>query len=211
MVDKQHIVVSFDIGIKNLAYCVIRNGELEGDVITDMTSWGVHDISHGQKKPTFEDMCSNLITFLDSLVQELALCSSVDVLIENQPAFKAPTMKSIQIFIYAYFKIKGHQPKLISASVKNKYMQQCGFELKAKDYKSNKQTSIMCVNEFIKHRCWTVAQDILAISKKKDDLCDALLQALAFLKISWKRPDESVVDQPIDTSLIPHTSCVEII
>jgi hypothetical protein len=166
-------VISFDIGIKNLAYCILRENTI--------AVWKVADISMGKSKPTFEDLCTNLICVLDSLVEHVRDSDHVTVFIENQPAFKAPTMKSIQIFIFAYFKIlkTPFYPKLISASTKNVFMKKHGYELKAKDYKSNKQSSIQCVTEYLTSKDMTRELEILQQSSKKDDLCDCLLQAMA--------------------------------
>ena len=166
-------VLSFDIGIKNLAYCLIC-----GDSVT---AWKIVDISFGKSKPTFEDLCSNLVHVLDDIRSSIVDPSKVTVLIENQPAFKAPTMRSIQIFIFAYFKLtKGvYVPKLVSASTKNTFMKKHGYELKPKDYKSNKHASIECVTTYLSAKDMQNELALLHASSKKDDLCDCLLQAMA--------------------------------
>ena len=175
-------VISFYIGIKNLAYCVLQEGSEDNVEIENIKDWSICDISRGKSKPTFEDICTNLVDVLDAIVDKnVKDASNVIVLIENQPAFKAPTMKSIQIFIFAYFKIRKAPfiPKLISASTKNTFMKKHGYELKAKDYKSNKQNSIECVTEYLTSKSMTYALETLERSPKKDDLCDCLLQAMA--------------------------------
>lgn len=182
-----NVILSFDIGIKNLAYCLLQHRPEEPPRIL---RWAVKDIStleepvKGRKAPksTFDDVCNNLVAFLDDLlVNTVPNDTKLTVLIENQPAFKAPTMKSIQIFIFAYFKIKGHIPRMISASTKNTFMKKCGYELKAKDYKSNKQTSIQCITDHLEKHGMASEQELLRGSAKKDDLCDAMLQAMAFM------------------------------
>lgn len=173
MSTKGRAVISFDIGIKNLAYCILKDNSI--------IEWKVADISLGKSKPTFEDICNNLVSVLDTLVEKVQGYDPVVVFIENQPVFKAPTMKSIQIFIFAYFKIckTPFHPKLISASTKNTFMKKHGYELKAKDYKSNKQSSIQCVTEYLTSKDMTKDLETLQQSSKKDDLCDCLLQAMA--------------------------------
>lgn len=190
--DDRKAVLSFDIGIKNLAYCFLRyhnvsSSDGKEDTRVDIMKWAIIDISCGQSKPSFDDICANLVSILKSLTTDIESFMSendtVTVLIENQPAFKAPTMKSIQIIIYAFFKILGNkmQPRLISATVKNKYMQSKGYEIRPKDYKQAKQSSIRFVNEFLQKHTMHEAQNIIDSHSKKDDLCDCLLQALAFL------------------------------
>ena len=43
-----------------------------------------------------------------------------DVLVENQPSLKNPTMKSIQMMVYSYFLIKGKCSKLEMINARNK-------------------------------------------------------------------------------------------
>jgi hypothetical protein len=61
-----------------------------------------------------------------------------------------------------------------------------GYELKNKDYKSYKQNSIKYITEFLskfpeEHRNNKYVKTIEK-AKKKDDLCDSLLQILAYFQ-----------------------------
>jgi hypothetical protein len=169
-------VISFDVGIKNLAYCIMDN-----DLIT---KWDVVDI--GGK--TLDDVSDNLIQLLDDMMltndfQELT------VLIENQPVMKNPTMKSIQMIIYSYFRILHvHREYTIdvhhvSAMRKNKYMTTKGYDIKKKDYKSNKLNSILCVQDWLKSKSFEHWETHLQARKKKDDLCDCLIQIISYFDI----------------------------
>jgi len=174
------IIISFDIGIKNLAYCVLKHD------VSNICLWEIKDVSNGKGiKIGFEGICEGVLRTLDDLMKEVRAQhpdSGITVLIENQPAVKAPTMKSIQIVIYTYFYLQDRcSPKLISASTKNRFMQSKGIEIKTKDYKGAKAASVKYVSEFLEQKQHTKELVKLQGCKKKDDLSDCLLQALAFL------------------------------
>lgn len=184
-------VLSFDVGIKNLAYCFMNLDTNE------IIQWGIQDISVShlpKSKQTFDAICNELIAFLDMF---LATHMTHDigkfvVLLENQPAFKTPKMKSIQVVLYSYFKIMdAHAIResdviMVSATSKNKYMISKGFDVIQKNYKSNKQNSIKYITEFLSGFDETHTNHqhmrMLERSKKKDDLCDALLQILSYFR-----------------------------
>jgi hypothetical protein len=133
-----------------------------------------------------------LIKRLESLPELL----KVDyVLIENQPTFKNPTMKSLSCTIYDYYMIRGIFDKIITQStITNiKYMSPSN-KLKLNEnntievlnktsdgnkYKITKQLAIEYCKNMIKHD--TVNTNILLSHKKKDDLCDAFLQGAYYL------------------------------
>lgn len=130
---------------------------------------------------------TNLINYLDDLVVgQLSDYPILAVLIENQPVMKAPTMKSIQMVIYTYFKVlevhgeKKVEIMLVSAARKNSYMKEKGYDVKAKTYKSNKDNSIQFVTDYLTCKGDTQSLDILHAHKKKDDLCDALIQVFSY-------------------------------
>ena len=110
------------------------------------------------------------------------------ICIENQPALKNPTMKSVQMLLYSYFIIEGvcKEPicknvQMINARNKLKVYKGPDIECKFTDkYKKNKYlaveyTKIMILkddNKFI---------DLFTESKKKDDLADAYLQGIYYI------------------------------
>lgn len=174
------IILSFDIGIKNMAYCLM---DIENDKIL---LWDIIDIG-GDKKNDLNQMSTNLIEFLDDmLIKHLCDINKLEVLIENQPVMKAPTMKSIQMVIYTYFKIQQVHGSLnaniylVSASRKNTYMKSKGYDIKAKTYKSNKDNSILFVKDYLIKQNDIDNINKLETYKKKDDLCDSLIQLLSF-------------------------------
>lgn len=130
------IIVSFDIGIKNLAYSIIHydNQEKEKEQymllkLMRLQEW--HKIDLQSSKYDLQRITSNLLEVLDNIAYneiEDIHNDKVHVVIENQPALKSPTMKSIQIVIYTYFNTickynnLSLQTKLVSAKGKNKYI-----------------------------------------------------------------------------------------
>jgi len=99
-------VVSFDIGIKNLAFCDVSMIESDtSDSISYMIhDWQVLDISIGDKKHDINKVIEVILTKLDALFSsKLGLYDAI--LIENQPVLKNPVMKSIQMIIFTYFHV----------------------------------------------------------------------------------------------------------
>jgi hypothetical protein len=175
------LVLSFDIGIKNMALCLMDTDSKK------ILKWKLIDIS-SEKKNDLNDMSKNLINAMDDLVlEDLDVCDSFDVLIENQPVMKAPTMKSIQMILYTYFQVMsihdGRDIKitLVSAMKKNSFMKAKGYDVKSKNYKSNKDNSMKYVEEYLSSNNDRVNLELLKSYKKKDDMCDALIQILCIL------------------------------
>ena len=224
-------ILSFDVGIKNLAYCLIDN---EGFTIED---WGILNISvdetchHCNQKTGIQ--CDKTAKVINE--NGLNLCSShralkayknlkiknipkktnptlligknmvkilnekpnfldVDaVLIENQPALKNPTMKTIQMLLYSYFLINGvttegnplNNIEMINARNKLKAYTGDPVECDIKDkYKRTKFLGIEYCKRMI-HDNVNINHkfvELFETSKKKDDLSDAYLQGMYWLK-----------------------------
>ena len=113
------------------------------------------------------------------------------VVIENQPALKNPTMKSIQMMIYSYFLIDG----VCSDDSKITNIEMINARNKLKAYKGTrglciiqdkyKRTKFLGI-EYCKHMIQESNQDdqwlqLFSTSKKKDDLADAYLQGMYVL------------------------------
>ena len=125
------------------------------------------------------------------------------VLIENQPSNLNGIMKTIQYIIYCYFSLLKYWDKmvdnvvLVNASLKTKthdYKPDIQINMDAATqktknskgfrqdkYKMNKQTSIEICKNYIKDDA--VLCEIFDDNKKKDDLCDACLQAVAYIRL----------------------------
>ena len=222
-------LLSFDVGIKNLAYCLIDD---EHNTIED---WGILNISVDpvcehvmkglkqcdksakftvgqtklcpahQKLKCHRDKPSKKIPKTKNAIFELGrrIVACLDekpnfletnlVLIENQPALKNPTMKSVQMMVYMYFMVKGvssndspiNTLEMINARNKLKAYTGPPIPCEIKDrYKRTKFLGIqycsamITENEFIIYKYKILFQE----SKKKDDLADAYLQGLYWIK-----------------------------
>ena len=123
------------------------------------------------------------------------------VLLENQPVLKNPTMKSVQMLLYSYFIMKGvhQQPNeeiepinhiqcynaskktelaLYLSDSKQKEIDEAISKVKGQ-YAKNKKTAILITKDLLMGKGkW---ETLFTNSKKKDDLCDALLMTLRYL------------------------------
>ena len=149
-----------------------------------------------KKKKKKED----LIIIGNKLIHELDKLFSNDIvydniLLENQPSLKNPTMKSIQMIIYSYFLINGYsiEPKkvnhiqMISATQKNKY---CNEYCKKNEeiekpntkspYNNSKKLAIL-VTQNILEKEKNEYLNFFNENKKKDDLADSYLQGIQYL------------------------------
>jgi hypothetical protein len=212
--------LSFDVGIKNLAYCeltpekkIIQWGiiNLNEDPICD-----VHLNKKCEKQSTYlikddcpENYCCSahskkfkkvkkLNTNYDILkisqlciqkLRDLNLTEIKHVLIENQPALKNPTMKSIQMIIYTFFVIEGvmNENSLIEnihmVNARNKLKVYTGPPIecnKKGKYAQNKFLSVEYTHYMIKEEV-DEFKTLFTNSKKKDDLADAYLQGIYWI------------------------------
>lgn len=181
------------MGICNLAYCVLEikeNIDTIDDVKQKNNKYDILDwkrIHLDGSKKDIEALSLSLLDLLDTITYTvLKEQTNIIWLIENQPAFKAPTMKSLQMVIYTYAMMlkknvdANTTAKLISASSKLKYIEkQTGIKV-AKTYKSHKDSAIQFVNTLLQSRPVHESQ-LFNVEKKKDDMADCLLQALYFI------------------------------
>lgn len=167
-------IVSIDIGIKNLAICVI-------DESLKIYDWKVIDISSSSKKTEISDLATNIYSGLDNNDW-----SDINhVLIENQPVLKNPTMKTVQILVYGYFHslkmrcVSELDVRFISARSKLTVDNVVTCTKYKTKYKNSKMSSVLTTFEYLKdHDMLCVFTD----SKKKDDLADCFLQAVYFIQ-----------------------------
>lgn len=100
--------------------------------------------------------------------------------LENQPVLKNPTMKTVQVLLYATLRdiLQPVVPKmhLIHAGKKIK-----GMETGEAGYKDRKEASVERAKEFLKkHKQETELHNMFEKSVKKNDLADALSMCLDF-------------------------------
>ena len=230
--------LSFDVGIKNLAFCLLEKEKEKEDNKTTILDWGILNIctdevcdhvstngskcdksakcfivgsefklcSGHMKQKAYEGNKTKNIPKLKNPMLELGekivktldekeLFLDVDaIIIENQPALKNPTMKSVQMLLYSYFLIRGFSDE--SKAVKNIEMINARNKLKAypkeapivpceitDKYKKTKFLGIE-YTRWMMENTTEVSDDFKKLfhdSKKKDDLADAYLQGMYWL------------------------------
>jgi hypothetical protein len=166
--------ISFDVGIKNLSYCII-------DIIDDsfdIIDWNVITLCDNNEKVNQINLI-NVGKTLKNKLNELLKNFSIDiVLIENQIGPLAIKMKTLQGMIAQYFIMKNIENIEFISSI-NKLKPYLG-NLKT-NYQQRKKYGIeIC-------KCYLNQIDILSKwhpyfyqNKKKDDLADCFLQALSY-------------------------------
>ena len=192
-------VLSFDIGVKNLAYCLCEVQEQS----LKLVEWNVITLDL-PKKSGIDILSQEIINVLHELFINPGL--NIDfVLIENQPALKNPIMKTVQIMLHTFFmmNLKSAYTKYdglignvlnVSALSKNgihKFITPdkktdviLEVESQPKSYTKNKKLSILYTELLLKDSSNIVMYDgalhHMRSHKKKDDLCDAFLQLLTY-------------------------------
>ena len=191
------MILSFDIGIKNLAYCILYQNE---DKTITIEKWDIIKLLEDDEK--CKGFSLNEITkrMYNKLNSELEDYDITEVLLENQPCLKNPVMKSIQMIIYGYFQyqtiLMGREIKnikLINASNKLKVGKNL-HEINNKDeitkiknkYTRNKKLAIEYTNWIFINRVKNHEElyEYFNNNKKKDDLADAFLQGLYYINLS---------------------------
>jgi hypothetical protein len=164
------IILSFDVGIKNLAYCVL---DLHPDKKT-ILAWEVYNVAGGGNPS--RDLCLDLAASLDDRASSFKDVSAV--LIERQPG-KNRKAKSMEAYLHMYFVVKGKRVIVYDAS--RKLENEAYYEKGS--YYQRKKTAIRLAAEFLDKN--PQSPEMIRMytgSRKKDDLSDCLLQALSFEK-----------------------------
>lgn len=179
------IILSFDIGIKNLAYCQLDT------VSKDILDWFILDCSCKNNDDTMLEVINQLESVPNLLESDI-------ILLEKQPSFN-PKMRIISTALYVYFTLRisyenQKNIKILFYSAKNK-LKVCNSSecvkilenknMKAKtakdkrmNYSCNKKAAIEQTRHDLINSGFLSYFDK---SKKKDDLADSYLQAIAYL------------------------------
>lgn len=203
------IYISFDIGIKNLALCILEYNNNEISII----DWRVITLFDKKKDVNGINSLSEIL-FLEldniiGLLKELNHDYIDYVLIENQPSNLNGIMKTVQLLIFSYFSLLNHWDKivdnvlLINASLK---LQNHNYnppdipikidttktkkQQKNDKYRINKYLGIEITKYYIKNN--TFLNEYFIKYKKKDDLADTLLQTVSYIKKKFNVTIESV-------------------
>jgi hypothetical protein len=158
-------VLSIDVGIKNLAMCLIDENTKV------ILQWDVSGVPTEHEDGLFK----SIVWHLD---QKPWVLTANTILIERQPD-KNRKMKMVEHLLQAYFVIKCPKSETILYDAKHKIPDVVGPG-KAQ-YRKRKQTSIDRCREFIQspeNSHWVTE---FVHSQKKDDLADTVMQALSFI------------------------------
>lgn len=159
------MILSIDVGIKNLAMCLFDPSDKK------IHQWDVSGVPPESDQGLFVCM-RNL---LDSKPWVL---EATTVLIEKQPD-RNKKMKTVENFLNSYMIIKNPQAETIIYHAKHKIPDVVGAG--KTQYRKRKQTSIDRCRDFLKgsetNKNWI---EVFNSSKKKDDLADTVMQALSF-------------------------------
>jgi hypothetical protein len=181
-------VISFDVGVRNLAYAVLEVGD---DSKVSLTRWDLIDLeSYGKSKEGTEDAIGSVIRALDD--SELTSIGDV-VLIENQPCMKNPKMKTVQVAIHAFFAMHDHYSgDLRDKKIKIRLVNPRNKVGIIGSYSGRKRESIIRCREFLDRELvdgdgqvsMTREQAVSRLERanKKDDLADAFMQAIWYVK-----------------------------
>jgi hypothetical protein len=172
-------VISFDIGIKNMAYCIASFKDNIEIIKLHKIDLNIHN------KATTQNIIDNTIEFLDNIFHNEIMINngeSLKVLIECQMTSK---MRCIQTTINTFFKMiskfEGFDIETINLSAKHKldltkkYPDFSNIDNKS-NYRNNKINAVCFANYLLnfKYNDNNILE-IIKKEKKKDDICDALL------------------------------------
>lgn len=166
------MIVSIDVGIKNLAICVLKDKSI--------VLWKLINISYGS------NMCLSIINELDDIYD---IIKDSIILIERQMTKK---MCNIQCYLEMYFRLKNFTSVIIYSP---KYkLAGSGKENSGKgkqNYNARKKAAISLCEEWInKNKQNEDIDKIWKETKKKDDIADTLLMAISYLD----NPIEDIVN-----------------
>jgi hypothetical protein len=158
-------ILSIDVGIRNLALCLIQESDKH------VLQWDVSGVP-----PQHEDgLFKSIRNHLD---EKPWVLTAETILIEKQPG-QNKTMKSVENFLHAYFLIKCPQSEVIIYDARHKVPDVVG---KGKAmYRKRKQTAVDRCRLFLNDEPNKHWRELFVNSKKKDDLADTVLQALSYI------------------------------
>ena len=182
----------------HVSYCIKHCKEIINDSSNTLSEKDFLKIKN-VKKSTSINLTMIGLSIFEKLEKYKNLLSGKVILLENQPVLKNPTMKSVQMFVYSYYIMKGIQDNkqdvkeisCYSASKKNdlvKYLSKeeqkkiSDITQKIKDKKGKRKKEAELLTKYIlKINNNTRWMKFFEEHIKKDDLSDAMLMSLHYL------------------------------
>lgn len=164
-----NLIGSIDVGTKNCAYVVIDRDTKR------IVRWRLISIAW----QNMDDLSVRLKEAWDA--EDIPPCARM--LVERQPG-RNKTMVRVEAYLCMYFLCRGFPVTLYHAVEKLKNTGAENRGRSAKQYRARKHASVTLAQEFLKEE--GRAHDERALrnfhgAKKKDDMADALMQALSFI------------------------------
>lgn len=195
-------VIGFDVGVKNLAFCVVDipdKNDIGDDTHPQVIMWDVISLANDNEKASkiaISELSQRLFAALDSIankLEELGYDSVNTVLIENQPSRLNGSMKSMQMMIYSYYQLrrywegKVNSVSMVAASQKIADHLHPHLTSKLDEIPKNKKGYALNKWKAIQYGRLYIAEDqVLATYmtkyKKADDAFDALLHVVAWAR-----------------------------
>lgn len=186
------MILSFDVGIINLAYCILDNDK-------KIHHWGVLTLCNG----TVIENCYDMIRKFN----ERPYLMDIDILlVEKQPSIN-PKMRVMAEAIRSYFMVKSidndKKIKILNWSPKHKLKCYEGpvpeWNVKS-DYSKRKKTAVYHCGELVKLQSEEMQDLFKNNRKKRDDLADSFLQGLSYIMFNEsKKKDSKVIIQRAPT------------
>ncbi len=177
-------LLSFDIGIKNMAYCLANiYNDNDNDKFKIIN---LNKIDLNCDKNNIQGLIDNTIEFLDDIMNDctIDINEPLIILIECQ---MTSIMRTIQTCINTYFKIIAKHQNLdintiyVSPKHKLKLMNSYPDIVASTKYKQNKIDSIFCATYLLSNKYKDAnILNIINSYTKKDDLCDAYLMCVYY-------------------------------
>jgi len=173
------LILAFDPGYRNLAYCAAVLGDAP-DAPARVAAWGVADMGAGFAKLGPMERGSVLRETLDGILEReigAAWDRSEDttVLVENQPSRASAAVRGVQLGIFMYMAMRrdlwGEPVRALQVSARVKLRSHAREEKRT--YRDRKATAVEAAGRLCEGCPDLTAR--LAAAKKKDDMADTLM------------------------------------
>jgi hypothetical protein len=186
-------ILAIDVGIKNMSYCLLETGGKPVESRPRIVQWKNISVL----SPSMNCKTTSLDCITESMLLKLgdhfdSDCIVDTVVIENQPATKNQTMKSVSMVIYTYFHMLrlqyGQVEQVRFSPATNKLKCKKRFKapfssLPQKTYAQRKSLAVRLTKGYLEEWFDTNTNTLKDLEwfdaqKKKDDLSDAFLLAV---------------------------------